>query len=95
MSARLCEAEETEDEPHGDSTDGPWTLSVQKGVLRCTNARQKLESAIFNAVSLGQWEVAQAHFTALARGDAAGRDNARELLKLLIMEASNFWSGGI
>ena len=78
-------------EREGESVDGPWSLAVQQGVLRCTNARQKLESAIFNAVSLGQWEAAQAHFATLARGEAAGRENARELLKLLVMESSNFW----
>lgn len=84
-------SEETMDAEDGESTDGRWILSAQRGVLRCTNSRQRLESAIFNAVSLGQWEVAQAFFTALAREDATGRENARELLKLLIMEASNFW----
>lgn len=79
----------------GDREDmdvgSPWPEVRQKDVLRCTNTRQKLESAIFNAISLGQWELAQAHFAALARSDAAARESARELLKLVVMEASNFW----
>lgn len=94
MQSSLMSSEETmdtEDELDGESTDGPWTLSAQRGILRCNNTRQRLESAIFNAVSLGQWELAQALFTTLAREDATGRENARELLKLLIMETSNFW----
>lgn len=82
---------DAEDGPEGDSMGGQGTLSAHRDILRCRNTRQRLESAIFNAVSLGQWEVAQAFFAALARDDTAGRDNARELLKLLIMEASNFW----
>ena len=78
-----------------DSMQRPRTLPAQKSVLHCTNTTQKLESAIFNALSLGQWEIAQAHFAALSRGDSATRENAREMLKLLIMEASNFWSVSI
>ena len=86
-------------EGHRERIDIPqWTLSNPKDVLRCTDTSQKLESAIFNAVSLGQWEIARAHFVSFARGrvgvgsDAVCRENARELLKLLAMEASNFWS---
>lgn len=79
-------------EAERDSADGPWPPAVKKDVLRCTNTSQKLESAIFNAISLGQWETAQAHFATLARWDGGrSRENAKELLKLLIMEASNFW----
>ena len=74
-----------------------WTEG-RRSVLHCSDTPQKLESAIFNAVSLGQWELSRALFSQLAGqcregGEGGGReDSARELLKLLIMEASSFWS---
>ena len=73
-------------------SDAARQESVAVNVLRCTKTAQKLESAAFNAVSLGQWESAQAYFNTMVRGEeGASRENAKELLKLLIMEASSFW----
>ena len=79
----------------GETADADGSRT-ERAVLRCSSARQRLESAVFNAVSLGQWEVAGALFAELAGGHAGsgghseGRENARELLKLIIMESSNF-----
>lgn len=61
-------------------------------VLRSGDVYKKLESSIFNSVSLGQWESARASVKCLAlSSDAASRETSRELLKILILEAANFW----
>ena len=61
-------------------------------VLRCRDTYKRLESSVFNAVSLGQWESARASLSCLAISDEASvRVTARELLKVLILEASNHW----
>lgn len=61
-----------------------------ESILQCRDTNKKLESAIFNNVSLGQWEAARAHFAYLAR-EPSSRENAKELLKILILEPVNFW----
>ena len=77
-----------------DMEDAVWS---RKSALCCSDTQQKLESAVFNAVSLGQWEIARGLLAELARRssnysrDHDGGENARELLKLLIMESSNSW----
>ena len=58
--------------------------------LKCVEGTKTLESAVFNHVSLGQWEAARACLSCLA-ADAASRDNARELLKILTLEAATYW----
>ena len=79
-------------ETEQENSDAARLGSVAGNVLRCTKTAQKLESAAFNAVSLGQWESAQAYFNTLVSGqEGASRENAKELLKLLIMESSSFW----
>jgi len=61
-------------------------------VLKCGEIHKKHESSIFNSVSLGQWESARASFKCLSLSqDASVRDNAKELLKILILEAAKFW----
>ena len=60
------------------------------GILRCRDLARKLESSIFNSVSLGEWEAARASFACLAADPASG-ENAKELLKILVVESANFW----
>lgn len=68
------------------------TADASSVVLRCRDTQQKYESSIFNSVSLGQWESARASFKCLAlSGEASARENAKELLKILILEAAKFW----
>ncbi len=63
-----------------------------KSVLNCGEEIKKLESSIFNHVSLGQWEAAKACVDQLAvADDSVTRVNARDLLKLLIVDAANYW----
>ncbi len=63
-----------------------------KSVLICGDEIKKLESSVFNHVSLGQWEAARACVNQLAVvEDRATRENTRELLKILIVEAANYW----
>jgi len=60
--------------------------------LRCSDLHKKLESTIFNSVSLGQWESARACLRCIAQsGDRKDCDSTRELLKVLILDASNYW----
>jgi hypothetical protein len=87
--------------PRGSADGEERSVPAGKSILCSSNTQQKLESAVFNAVSLGQWEVARGILAELARTrpnhsrDHDGGENARELLKLLIMEASNSWSGSV
>lgn len=61
-------------------------------VLRCRDSVKQLESALFNHITLGQWEAARASIDRLAAAeDPNTRDNARELLKILIVESANYW----
>ena len=70
----------------------PKFTEDSSSALRSTDTFKKLESTIFNSISLGQWELARASFKCLAlSGDANVQDTARELLKILILEASNYW----
>ena len=66
------------------------SLGEGSGILRSRDSARKLESSIFNSVSLGEWEAARASFACLA-ADPASRDNAKELLKILVIESANFW----
>ena len=72
------EEEEEEEEERG------------RGVLRCSDTAKKLESAAFNYVSLGQWEAARASFAVLA-SEPESRENAKELLKILILDSASHW----
>lgn len=70
----------------------PRSQEESTSVLRCRDTYKKLESLVFNSVSLGQWESARASLRCLALSNEAGvRHTARELLKVLILEASNYW----
>jgi hypothetical protein len=74
------------------STYLPGIAADSGSVLRSRNTQQKLESSIFNSVSLGQWETARASFQCLSVSQEAGvRDNAKELLKILLLDAAKFW----
>lgn len=67
-------------------------LEETNSVLRCGETYKKLESSIFNSISLGQWESARASFKCLSLSeDTTSIDTSRELLKILILEAANFW----
>ena len=59
-------------------------------VLQCVENSKKLESCVFNHVSLGQWEAARACLSTLT-ADPASRDSARDLLKILVIEATTYW----
>lgn len=61
-----------------------------ESVLRCKDTSKKLESSIFNHISLGQWEAARASLAYLAN-DPESKENAKELLKILVLEATNYW----
>lgn len=75
-----------------DPGDLPRLLGDSNTVLRSEDTFKKLESSIFNSISLGQWELARASFRCLAlSGDANSQDTARELLKILILEAPSYW----
>lgn len=58
--------------------------------LECVERRKSLESSVFNHVSLGQWEAARACLACLAT-DPTSRGNARDLLKILVLEAASYW----
>ena len=75
--------------------NGPEDTFVPEGdeessVLRCADTHKKLESAILNSISLGQWEAARAHLCSLV-GQPGSREGARELLKILILDSASFW----
>ncbi len=70
----------------------PRLIEDPNVVLRSGDTFKKLESSIFNSISLGQWELARASFRCLTlSGDANSQDTARELLKILILEAPTYW----
>lgn len=70
----------------------PRASEDAKLVLKCGEFYKKLESSIFNSISLGQWESARASFRCLALSEDPGaRDACRELLKILILESPNYW----
>jgi len=62
----------------------------KNSVLRCTDTHKKLESAILNSISLGQWEAARAHLCSLVVRPGS-REGTRELLKTLILDSASFW----
>ncbi len=63
-----------------------------ESVLNGGDEIKKLESSIFNHISLGQWEAAKTYLNQLAVAeDLATRVNVRDLLKLLIVDAANYW----
>ena len=67
-------------------------LRGSKSVLWCQDTHEKLESCVFNSISLGQWELAGANLRSLSlSGEASIRDAARDLLKVLILESPNHW----
>ena len=74
----------------------PKLVDDSNCVLRSGDTFKKLESSIFNSVSLGQWELARASFKCLAQsGDTNAQDTAKELLKILIVEAPTYWYAGL
>ena len=62
----------------------------KSSTLRCADTHKKLESAIFNSISLGQWEAARAYLSSLA-GRPGSRLGTRELFKILILDSASFW----
>ena len=65
-------------------------LSVQANVLVDNDRIKKYESLLLNAICVGQWEIARALIRTLFEEKAA-KDKTGELLKVLILEAGNFW----
>lgn len=74
------------------SSKDPFTQEKEEksSTLRCADTHKKLESAIFNSISLGQWEAARAYLSSLA-GRPGSRLGTRELLKVLILDSASFW----
>lgn len=62
----------------------------KNSVLRCADTHKKLESAILNSISLGQWEATRAHLCSLVVRPGS-REGTRELLKTLILDSASFW----
>lgn len=73
-------------------TDSPSesSLSVQENVLVDNDRIKKYESLLLNAICVGQWEIARALIRTLFE-EKATRDEIGELLKVLILEAAEFW----
>ena len=72
-----------------DSSDDT-SLSVQENILVDSDRIKKYETLLLNAICVGQWEIARALIRILYEEKPA-RDETGELLKVLILEASNFW----
>ena len=66
------------------------SLSVQENVLVDNDRIKKYESLLLNAICVGQWEIARALIRTLFE-EKATRDETGELLKVLILEAAEFW----
>lgn len=66
------------------------SLSVQENVLVDNDRIKKYQSLLLNAICVGQWEVARALIRTLFE-EKATRDETGELLKVLILEAAEFW----
>lgn len=69
---------------------GETSLSLQEGVLVDKDRIKKYESLLLNAICVGQWEIARALIRTLFE-EKATRDETGELLKVLILEAAEFW----
>lgn len=66
------------------------SLSVQENVIVDNDRIKKYESLLLNAICVGQWEIARALIRILFE-EKATRDETGELLKVLILEATEFW----
>lgn len=66
------------------------SLSVQENVLVDNDRIKKYQSLLLNAICVGQWEIARALIRTLFE-EKATRDETGELLKVLILEAAEFW----
>lgn len=66
------------------------SLSVQENVLVDNDRIKKYESLLLNAICVGQWEIARALIRTLFE-EKATRNETGELLKVLILEAAEFW----
>ena len=66
------------------------SLSVQENVLLDNDRIKKYQSLLLNAICVGQWEIARALIRTLFE-EKATRDETGELLKVLILEAAEFW----
>ena len=66
------------------------SLSVQENVLVDNDRIKKYQSLLLNAICVGQWEIARALIRTVFE-EKATRDETGELLKVLILEAAEFW----
>lgn len=66
------------------------SLSVHENVLVDNDRIKKYESLLLNAICVGQWEIARALIRTLFEEETS-RDEIGELLKVLILEATEFW----
>ena len=58
--------------------------------LRYGEASKRLESAVLNHVSLGQFEAAGSILAVLAKQPGM-KEVTQELLKIIILESANYW----
>jgi len=65
-------------------------LSVQDNLLTDSERDTKYESLLLNCICVGQWEIARALIRTLFEEKAA-KNYTGELLKVLILEANEFW----
>jgi len=65
-------------------------LSVQDNLLVDSERNKKYESLLLNCICVGQWEIARALIRTLFEEKAA-KNYTGELLKVLILEANEFW----
>ena len=66
------------------------SLSVQENAIVDNDRIKKYESLLLNAICVGQWEIARALIRSLFE-EKVTRDETGELLKVLILEATEFW----
>ena len=58
--------------------------------LRDQDVENKLEVAIYNLLSVGEWEAARGQLLALSKLDD-GRKKAKDILKSIILHPKGFW----
>jgi len=65
-------------------------LTVQDTLLDDKQRVTKYESLLLNCICVGQWEIARALIRTLFL-ETAGKKYIKELLKVLVLEANEFW----
>jgi len=73
-----------------NDSSGETSLPEQENILVDNDRIKKYESLLLNAICIGQWEIARALIRTLFE-EKASKDETGELLKVLILEAAEFW----